>query len=399
MFGKDEEACLSISGEEAIQQFQIFVKPVGSRCNLNCSYCYYLNVGRHMLSQPLVSMADDLLQVYIRNHIAACSGNDIHFSWHGGEPTLLGVKYFQRIVQFQRELCPGGKNIHNAIQTNGTLIDGQWVTFLADNRFSVGISLDGPAELHNEYRKTREDKPTFETTMNGYRLLVENGIPVDLLCVVSDRNVLYPLQVYRFFKEIGATHLSFLPLVEPLQCGDEVVVSDRSVPAEAFGAFLCVIFDEWKATDIGRIKVQIFEEALRTAFHQEHSLCLFRPACGDIPVLEHNGDVYACDHYVDPEWKIGNITENSLADILKSEKLQYFGTVKNLHLPGTCKACEVLAMCNGECPKNRFVAVAGEVEKLNYLCPGYRLFFNHCRPFIEAVAEQWRIEVLKAQQT
>jgi len=378
------------SEEGNSQEFQIFVKPASFSCNLNCSYCYYLGLGRKTLPQPLACMAEDLLQLYIRSHIASCRGQQVHFSWHGGEPTLLGIEYFKRVVHFQKEWCPPEKIVRNAIQTNGTLIDEQWARFIAENNFSVGVSLDGPVELHNEYRKTVQGKPTFNATMNGYRLLIGNGVPVDILCVVNDCNVMYPLQVYRFFKEIGATHLSFLPLVEREQHGDEIVVSERSVPAEAFGAFLSVIFDAWKACDIGRIKVQIFEEVLRTAFQQEHSLCLFRPTCGDIPVLEQNGDVYACDHYVDPAWKIGNIAENSLEDILKSEKLQFFGSAKKVHLPETCKRCEVLNMCNGECPKNRFVTVVDEAEKLNYLCPGYRLFFNHCRPFVEAVAEQWR---------
>lgn len=338
-------------------------------------------------------MDDDLLRRYIRGHMAACRGQQVHFSWHGGEPTLLGIEYFKRIVQFQKQCCPPEKTIQNTIQTNGTLINDQWAKFFADNGFGVGISLDGPAELHNEYRKTPQGKPTFDATMKGYQILVEYGVPIDLLCVVNDCNVMYPLQLYRFFKEIGATHLSFLPLVEPQPHDSETVASERSVPAEAFGAFLCVIFDEWKSDDIGRIKVQIFEEALRTAFHQEHSLCLFRPVCGAIPVLEQNGDVYACDHYVKPTWKIGNIKENSLEEILQSEKLQHFGMGKKAQLPEICMRCEVVSMCNGECPKNRFVSVVGEAEKLNYLCPGYRLFFNHCRPFVEAVAEQWQKEL------
>jgi len=386
---------LSQSGVGEIQGFQIFVKPASFTCNLKCSYCYYLESGQNALPQPRAGMAKELLEHYIRSHIAACRGPEVFFSWHGGEPTLLGVSFFRRVVQLQKQWCPAEKSIQNGIQTNGTLIDEEWADFFADNDFRVGLSLDGPAELHDEYRRTAQGQPTFAATLNGYQLLVARGVAIDLLCVVNDCNVLYPLQVYRFFKEIGATHLSFLPLVERQQ-GDDMLVSARSVPPEAFGAFLSVIFDEWKVGDIGRIKVQIFEEALRTAFHQDHSLCLFRQVCGEIPVLEQNGDVYACDHFVEPEWKIGNIRDDSLTDILTSEKLRGFGKAKKTHLPEICKKCEVLAMCNGECPKNRFMPVAGESEKLNYLCAGYRLFFNHCRPFVEAVAEQWRNDVAVA---
>ena len=381
--------------QEDIQEFQVFVKPGSYHCNLQCSYCYYLAVGKCLNTWFPGHMGDDVLKRYLSSHIDACDGKHIHFSWHGGEPTLLGIEYFNNIVELQNDLCPPGKQIHNAIQTNGTLIDDRWATFLARHGFIVGVSLDGPPELHNAYRKTIQGETTFDQAYRGYRLLIAHNVPVDVLCVVNDCNVLYPMQIYRFFKEIGVRHLSFLPLVEQQANGTTIVVSERSVPAEAFGAFLCVIFDEWKAGDIGRIKVQIFEEVLRTAFEQQHSLCLFRPECGDIPVLEANGDVYACDHYVHPSYRIGNITKSSLADILNSEKLQQFGKAKKKHLPTLCKKCEVLAMCNGECPKNRFVQVeGGESGTMNYLCSGYRLFFNHCRPFVDAVAEQWRKELM-----
>lgn len=335
-------------------------------------------------------MSAEILERYIACHMQACKGDLVHFSWHGGESTLAGIGYYRHILDLQKTLCPPGKSFTNTIQTNGTLIDRRWSQFLAENRFSVGLSIDGPGELHDEYRRTKGGKTTFDKVMKGYTTLMEYGVPVDLLCVVSDYNVLYPLQVYGFFKSIGATHLSFLPLVEPCRNDTIVNVSTRSVDPESFGAFLCVIFDEWKAADIGRIKIQIFEEALRTAFHQEHSLCIFRPVCGDIPVLEQNGDIFVCDHFVDPAWKVGNIVESSLVEILESETLKLFGSAKREKLTTICRNCDVLPMCYGECPKNRFVPVAGEVEKQNYLCPGYQLFFRHCRPFIHAVAEQWQ---------
>lgn len=380
------------------QNFQIFAKPASCRCNLSCSYCYYLDKEKQFgIDQPL-RMVDELLEEYIRQHIAASNGGDVNFSWHGGEPTLLGVDYFRRIVEFQRRYRPAGAHVSNGIQTNGTLITEEWGRFLAKNRFNVGLSLDGPAVVHDVYRKGRQGQGTHEAALRGYRCLTAHGVPVDILCVVNDLNVMYPLQVYRFFKSIGAKHVSFLPLVELVRGDSGPVVSERTVNPEAFGAFLCTIFDEWLAGDVGLIKIQIFEEALRTAFHQDHSLCLFRPTCGNIPVLEHNGDVFACDHFVEPAWNMGNIRRSELAEILASERLRAFGESKKSSLPAQCSSCEVLAMCNGECPKNRWVEVEGESEKLNYLCPGYLLFFKHCRPFIREVSQQWRREQGQKQQ-
>jgi uncharacterized protein len=369
-----------------VDDFQIFAKPAGYRCNLRCSYCYYLKTEHLLPSTPPPRMTDKLLETYIHGHIAAYPGSTVHFSWHGGEPTLLGLDYFRQIVRLQKKHCPANKHIANGIQTNGTLVDEAWARFLAKHRFSVGLSLDGPRQLHDLYRLTRQGLGSHDAVMRGYAQLVRQRVPIDILCVVNAENVMFPLQMYRFFTGIGAKHLSFLPLVERVGDG----VSDRSVPAEAFGAFLCTIFDAWVAGDIGAIKIQIFEEAARTAFGQDHSLCLFRPTCGDIPVIEHTGEVYACDHFVEPAWRVGNVVDTPLAEILAGESLAAFGEAKRATLPGSCRSCPVLAMCNGECPKNRFVKNAAETENQNYLCSGYRLFFSHCRPFIQAVARQWR---------
>lgn len=377
-----------------IQDFQIFVKPAGDSCNLGCSYCYYSSPANLEHSPAGAAMGSDLLKRYVSGHFQACRCDHVHFSWHGGEPTLLGIDYFQGIVALQRHCCPPHKRFSNTIQTNGILLDQQWGRFLADNGFSVGISLDGPEALHDRYRITRTGLPTFQQAMSGYRTMLDHGVPVDLLCVVHDENVMYPLQVYSFFKDIGARYLSLLPLVEPLTSVGEnsVIVTERSVDPEMFGAFLCTIFDQWVAGDIGRLKIQIIEEGLRTAFNQEHSLCLFRPVCGEIPVLERNGDLYACDHFVSADWRLGNINDEELPMLLKAQRLKSFGLRKQTELPDTCQCCEVLDMCNGECPKNRFVTIDGEERKHNYLCRGYRMFFNHIRPFVEAVAEQWRTQ-------
>ena len=371
----------------ALKDFQIFAKPAGYRCNLSCSYCYYLGTANWYSGEQLPLMSEDLLETYIESHINASPGEIVQFSWHGGEPTLLGLDYFQRIVELQHKHCPPHKRIANGIQTNGTLLDDTWCRFLASHRFTVGLSLDGPEELHDLYRKTRQGSGTHTAVMRGYTRLIHYGLPVEILCVVGGDNVLFPLQVYDFFLSIGARYLSFLPLVERLADGN---VSDRTVPAEAFGAFLCTVFDQWLANGIGTIKIKIFEEAARTAFGQDHSLCLFRPTCGDIPVVEYNGDVYPCDHFVQPTYRVGNIKDTPLAEILNGNALATFGADKLNTLPTACKTCEVLAMCHGECPRNRFLKRAGEKEQSNYLCAGYKLFFNHCRPFVRAIARQWQ---------
>lgn len=369
----------------SLHDFQIFAKPASYRCNLACSYCYYLGKADLFSEDPKPLMQDSLLETYIRQHIDAYPGEIVRFSWHGGEPTLLGVDYFQRIIELQKRHCPPHKRIANGLQTNGTLLTDAWCRFLATHHFSVGLSLDGPQNIHDMYRTTREGTTSHAAAMRGYACLVKHQVPLDILCVINAYNVMFPLQVYRFFTSIGAKHLSFLPLVE--QVAGEI--SERSVNPEAFGAFLCTVFDLWLAEDIGTIKVQIFEEAARTAFGQDHSLCLFRPTCGDIPVVEYNGDVYACDHFVLPAYKLGNIKETALDEILAGAPLANFGTAKLATLPEACRSCEVLTMCNGECPKNRFIKKEGEVEKCNYLCAGYKLFFKHCTPFVQAISRQW----------
>ncbi|MGW8194873.1 MAG: anaerobic sulfatase maturase [Desulforhopalus sp.] len=376
--------------KQSLKDFQIFAKPVSYRCNLACHYCYYLRTEdqlRHDSSPPL--MNDEILTTYLSQHIAACPGDRVNFSWHGGEPMIAGVEFYRRVVALQKKYNISGKKITNGIQTNGTLIDDDWGRFFAEHNFAVGISIDGPQDLHDVYRRSRHNAGTHKEVMRGWELLCKYNIPADILCVVNEANVLYPLQVYRHLKDIGGKYISFLPLVELKRGGTGKEVTSRSVQAEHFGAFLCTIFDEWLARDIGAVKVQIFEEAARTAFRQEHSLCLFRPVCGDIPVLESNGDLYCCDHFVGTDYCLGNIADSPLEESLSGPLLTGFGAAKQHHLPRMCRECEVLAMCNGECPKNRFVKVPGEVDKVNYLCAGYRMFFNHCRPFVEAVASRW----------
>ncbi|MGE3844018.1 MAG: anaerobic sulfatase maturase [Vicinamibacterales bacterium] len=370
---------------ERSREFQIFAKPAGAICNLDCHYCYYLQKEDLYPETRMFRMADDLLEAYIVQQIAITPGNEILFSWHGGEPTILGLDYYRRIVELQRAHCPVGKRVGNGIQTNGTLLNEEWCEFFAAERFNVGLSLDGPEDLHDAYRVNKDQRASHRQVMKGYRLLRRHGVPVDLLCVVQAKNVQHPLEVYRFFKEIGAQYLSFIPLVER-RPGTEGSVSEASVPAEAYGAFLCAIYDEWVRHDIGRIMIQIFEEAARPAYGLGHSLCIFRPTCGDVPVVEHNGDFYQCDHFVTPEYRLGNIRDIPLADLIDSPAQEAFGQAKQTTLPRYCRECDVLAMCNGGCPKDRIIRTPDGEAGLNYLCAGYMRFFRHSRPYTERMA-------------
>jgi uncharacterized protein len=374
---------------KASRDFQVFVKPIGSICNLDCHYCYYLKKEHLYPEGESFRMPHKILEEYIVQHIDACPETVIRFSWHGGEPTVLGLDYFREIVALQRKHEPPDRRIVNGIQTNGTLLDEDWCRFLATEGFAVGLSLDGPREMHDRYRVTKDQEPTHEQAMRGYKLLQKHRVDTDILCVVNAHNVQFPLEVYRFFKRINAQYITFLPMVEP-QPDARGGVSPISVPAEAWGEFLCAVFEEWRGQDIGRVKVQIFEEAARTAFDQEHSLCIFRPTCGDIPVVEHNGDFYSCDHFVDVEHRLGNIKETPLVELLESPAQRAFGRAKLEAMPLYCMECGVRAMCNGGCPRNRFLETPDGEPGLNYLCAGYRRFFNHCQPFVSEVAALWR---------
>jgi uncharacterized protein len=371
------------------REFQVFAKPVGPACNLGCAYCYYLDKTKLFGEDKVFHMQEAVLDNYIRQHIEASTEPVITFSWHGGEPMHAGLRFYQKAVELQKKYNRTGRRIINGMQTNGTLVHLDWCRFLVKEQFVIGISFDGPEELHNKFRLTKDGKPTFKQVMRGYDQLVIHGIDPEILCVVNSENVKYPLEVYRFFRQLGALFLTFIPLVEK-QSGSSSTVSSRSVPAEAFGDFLCILFDEWVQQDIGKVKVQIIEEALRAAFKQEHTLCIFKPVCGSVAVVEHNGDFFSCDHFVTPEHYLGNIRNIALADLLDSDRQKDFGQAKRNTLPRYCLACEVRDMCNGECPKNRFISTSDGEPGLNYLCKGYRKFFNHCRPFAEAVAKAYK---------
>jgi len=371
------------------REFQIFVKPVGAVCNLNCSYCYYLEKKDLYTSGNRLFMNGDILERYIIQHFEASTEPVINFSWHGGEPLLAGIDFYRNVVRLQKKHKPSSSTILNGIQTNGTLLNDEWCRFLSSEGFIIGISIDGPDELHNHHRRTRDGKDTFLKVINGFKLLQRHGVLPEILCVVNAGNVKHPLIIYGYFRELGAKYITFLPLVERM-VGSPTGVSPDSVPSEAFGLFLNTIFDEWVEKDVGEMKIQIFEEAARTAFNQDHTLCIFKQRCGGVPVVEHTGDFYSCDHYVTSDYLLGNINDNSLSYFLDSERQISFGEAKLNTLPQYCLKCEVRSMCNGECPKNRFVKTPTGEPGLNYLCSGYKYFFNHCRPFVDAIGEAWR---------
>ncbi len=371
----------------ASREFQVMAKPAGAVCNLDCAYCYYLEKQALYPTNRSPHMPDGLLESYIIQHLEAWPGDVVFFQWHGGEPTILGIDYFRRIVELQHKHRPAGRRILNGIQTNGILLDEGWCRFLAAEGFSVGLSLDGPRELHDRYRRTKGGSATHKQVMRAFRLLKRYRIPCDVLCVVHSQNARQPGVVYRFFREIGAEVLQFLPLV--LRQG-EAGVSAETVPAEAYGTFLCAVFDQWVRQDIGHLAIQNFDEALRPLLGVKHALCIFKETCGNVVVVEHNGDFYSCDHFVDLPHCLGNIRETPLVEMLESRAQREFGRNKWDALPRYCRECEVLSSCNGGCPKDRFARTADGEPGLNYLCPGLRNFFTYSRPKFQQMAALMR---------
>ena len=373
----------------ASREFQVMVKPIAAVCNLDCTYCYYLEKKDLYPKAKLFRMPDDLLESYISQHIEASPSETISFSWHGGEATLLGIDYFRRIVELQRRYMPAGKSVRNGMQTNGTMLDDEWCVFLAKERFAIGLSIDGPRELHDCYRYAKNGKATHRQVIQAYRMLRQYGVQTDVLCVVHNVNVSQPGIVYRFFKDLGVEYLQFLPLIMRDGKGG---VTLETVPAEAYGKFLSTIFHEWVRNDIGRIVVQNFDEAARPFFGQEHTLCIWRETCGDVVVVEHNGDFYSCDHFVNREHHLGNVRETSLSELLEKPALRTFGNNKRDTLPKYCRDCEVLSLCNGGCPKDRFIKTPDGEAGLNYLCAGLKQYFSYTAPFLRRMGEMWRTQ-------
>lgn len=395
--------------------FHVMTKPIGPICNLDCRYCFYLEKeamytqeGRR--ARPSWEMPPEILESYIQQYIETQDIPEISFAWQGGEPTLLGVRFFRRVVELQKKYA-GGKRIVNALQTNGTLLDDEWGEFLAGNQFLVGLSVDGPAALHDTYRVDKQGRPSSERVMAGLEVLKKHRVEFNTLTVVNRANSQHPLEVYRYLKEIGSGFLQFIPLVEraapgphttpdgliqlslaaPPRTGDaQSAVTEWSVLPHDYGAFLVAIFDEWVRHDVGKTFVQFFDVALGQWAGMGSSLCVFSPTCGSALAIEHNGDVYACDHYVYPEYLRGNIQDTALKEMVLSAEQVKFGQNKSDALPRYCRECSVRFACNGECPKHRFLRTPDGEWGLNYLCAGYKRFFTHADPYLRTMTQLLR---------
>jgi uncharacterized protein len=381
--------------------FHVMAKPTGPICNLDCKYCFYLEKENLYPGTSQWAMADEVLEHYIQQYIEANPTNSVEFVWQGGEPTLLGVPFYRKVIALQQKYSCG-KAIHNALQTNGTLIDDEWGSFLHENNFLVGISIDGPRELHDFYRVDKGGAPTFDRVLRGIAKLKEHEVEFNTLTVVNRRNSAHPLEVYSFLKQIGSGFMQFIPIVErrtSASTPDGLVliqpsfagpaeVTDWSVEPLAYGQFLARIFDQWVREDVGRYFVQHFDVALENWLGLDASLCVFRRNCGSALALEHTGDLYSCDHFVYPENQLGNILERSIAEMVASPQQSKFGQDKSATLPRMCRECNVRFACHGECPKHRFLKTPDGEPGLNYLCAGYKYFFEHIDPFMQFMAEE-----------
>jgi uncharacterized protein len=381
--------------------FHIMTKPIGPICNLDCKYCFYLEKENLYPDTRHWAMSRDTLERYIQQYIAAQPLDEVQFAWQGGEPTLLGVDFFRTVVELQQQYAQG-KSIHNALQTNATLIDDEWGEFLAEHEFLVGVSIDGPRALHDFHRVDKGNAPTFDRVMRGISKLRKHQAEFNTLTVVNRNNSEYPLEIYRFLKEIGSRFMQFIPIVErhavkPDANGLVLIqpsfprpaeVADWSVEPTAYGNFLARIFDEWVKHDVGKFFVQIFDVALESWLGLDQSLCVFRQTCGSALAMEHTGDVYSCDHFVYPEHKLGSIADTSLAELVSSQQQNIFGNNKRDLLPRMCRECEVRFACNGECPKHRFLNTPDGEPGLNYLCAAYKYFFNYIDPYMKFMAAE-----------
>jgi uncharacterized protein len=357
--------------------FFVLAKPAGPACNLRCSYCFYLEKKDLFGRTQSTRMREDTLEAFVREYIAAQDTPEITFGWQGGEPTLRGLHFFRKVVELQRTYADGRK-ISNALQTNGMLIDAEWAEFLASNDFLVGINIDGPQQLHDAHRIDAQQAGTHARVLQGLGHLKSHGVEFNTLTVVSRANARYPLKVYRYLKEIGSRYIQFIPLVER--------ESRWSVSPVAYGEFLVAVFQEWVQHDVGSTFVQMFDNALGSWIGEGASLCVFAQTCGRQVVVEHDGSVFACDHYVDPEYRLGRLQENTFAGMLDSHKQRRFGEAKRDTLPAQCRRCEFRFACNGGCPKHRFLQSTDGEPGLNYLCAGYRKFFAAADPFLRAMA-------------
>jgi uncharacterized protein len=381
------------------REFHLLSKPTGAVCNLDCKYCFFLS--KEMLYPgSRFRMADDMLETYIRQLLESQPGPEVAVAWQGGEPTLMGLDFFRRSVELVERYRRPAQRVAYTLQTNGTKIDDEWAAFLADHKFLVGLSVDGPRRLHDVYRVDKGGQGSFDSVMDGWRALAARNVDVNILCTVHDVNGDHPVDVYRFFRdEIGARYVQFIPIVErvteellpianlgwgergsdprPLYLTEGNRVTDRSVGSEQWGRFLVGVFDEWIKKDVGTVFVQMFDAALASWVGAPPSMCVFAETCGNALALEHNGDLYSCDHFVEPKHRLGNIADVHMLELVSSPAQLKFGLDKRDTLPKYCRECDVRFACHGECPKNRFIDTPDGEPGLNYLCAGYMAFFRH----------------------
>lgn len=377
----------------------VMLKPAGAHCNLACKYCYYLEKNKLYPTAQRHLMSDEMLEQFTREYIEAQTMNQVLFTWHGGEPLLRSIDFYRKALSLQQKYA-GGRRIDNVIQTNGTLLTDEWCEFFAQNHWLVGISIDGPQPYHDHYRLTAARKPSWKKVMQGIKLLKKHGVEWNAMAVVNAYNANHPLEFYRFFKENGCQFLQFTPIVErltrhedgrtlaSLADKDEISLSEASVAPEQWGYFLCAIFDEWVRKDVGKIFVEIFDCTLANWMGISPGICAYSKECGHAGVMEHNGDVYSCDHFVFPEYKLGNIRDHSLIDMLYGEQQQEFSRLKHSSLPRQCKECDMEFACHGECPKNRFMKDKYGDSGLNYLCPGYYHYYQHVAPYMDYMKQE-----------
>lgn len=372
--------CSTAAGAQ-LRTFHVMAKPTGAACNLNCAYCYFLKKEK-LYPDGNFRMSEEVHDAYITQLFDAHRGaSQVTVAWQGGEPTLRGLAFFKRSIELQKKLAPPGLKVLNTFQTNGILLDEDWCRFFRDNHFLVGLSLDGPKRFHDRYRKHKDGRGTFSHVMQALRLLQKNKVDFNILCTVNAQNADYPLEVYRFFRDKAhASYVQFIPIVErdnTSGCQEGSNVTARSVRSAQYGEFLKTIFDEWIQRDVGKMFVLNFDGALAGWLGMAGTLCIFAPTCGVGLAMEDNGDLYSCDHFVEPAYLLGNILETPLADMAASVKQQRFGNSKREAVPQSCHSCEYHFVCNGECPKNRFLPSPDGEFGLNYLCASYKSFFAH----------------------
>ena len=372
----------------------VMLKPAGAHCNLACKYCYYLEKNNLYQNTPRHLMSDEMLEQFTREYIEAQTMPQVLFTWHGGEPLMRSIDFYKKALALQKKYAHG-KQIDNVIQTNGTLLTDEWCEFFAQNHWLVGISIDGPQEYHDHYRVTPAGKPSWEKVMQGISLLKKHRVEWNAMAVVNAYNAEHPLEFYHFFRDNGCLYLQFTPIVERLTEHEdgrtlasladdrEIPLADASVTPAQWGNFLCTIFDDWVRHDVGKTFVEIFDCTLANWMGVLPGICAYSKECGHAGVMEHNGDVYSCDHFVFPEYKLGNIREQSLIDMLYGEKQQAFSRLKHTSLPRQCKECDMEFACHGECPKNRFEKDKYGEPGLNYLCQGYYQYYSHVAPYMD----------------